>query len=154
MQVVYVEEDAASEMGLAYFRVLQRGKSPARHIIPIVAEMIPSFRPNLHHVMISPPAGLLELGQNCTQMDKLQTKLQRYAKPEDKRHRWCRIVMPQASLLASKGRTDLIKEINDLGGFAEVAAILGWKFDRRPWGAQNPFSPQFSDTCTLIRVLG
>ena len=142
-------------MGLAYFRVIEQGESQARHFIPIVSEMIPTFRPNLHHVMITPPAGLLELGQNCTEIDKLRAKLQRYAQPEDKTRRWCRIVMPKASLLAAKGRMDLIKEINDLGGFIEVAAILGWKFPRRPWGAKtNAFFLLCSDTCALIRVLG
>lgn len=138
--------------GNTYFRVVKRDALVTKHYIPIVEEMIPSVKPEMHHVMLTPPPGLLELGINEAKLKGLRKKLEPYALSENgnaSRH-WQQLSMPSRKLLKRKGQEDLIKEIDKVGGFIHVAGVLGLKSHRKPWGRTLSQPTGFMTDCRLL----
>lgn len=110
-----------------------------QHFIPIVKEMIPAYKPDLHHVLLTPPCGLLELGIQQAKLEKLKEQLEPFTHVKDNTTRLAlsQPTMPTKTELENEGRLDLIEMIREAGGFHFVAGIFGWKSYRKPWGPKS-----------------
>lgn len=114
----------------SYFKVVGDDNG---HLIPVVDEWVTSFRPDLKQLILSPPDGLLELGEVEGRIERLRERLLPFVSRDPSRLKE-QLAMPTLSMLVEAGRKDLVEEIEDLGGLFYVASILGWKAKRKPPG--------------------
>lgn len=105
------------------------------HLIPLAKSIVPSINWQTRSVIVDPPKGLLKLGKRRLLLHYLSTELLLYAPPapgvsiiEGVR------MMPTKKQLLEAGRKDVIRMINEAGGFIDVAAQLGFRAKRKPPG--------------------
>ncbi|KAL4458291.1 hypothetical protein ABPG75_013156 [Micractinium tetrahymenae] len=112
------------------------GAPREEHLIPYVAQIVPSIDTAAALVYIQPPAGLLELGRQHLLMARLERDLEPYTHPPPLSllSRMGLRTMPTSAQLAAAGRRDLIAAVKRAGGFLEVAQALGLRSQRKPAG--------------------
>eukprot|EP00250_Pteridium_aquilinum_P007632 c17306_g1_i1 orf=462-1790(-) len=122
-------------------------------LIPIVDEFMQQIDAKRRHLVVKPPAGLLELAARPEAINRLQPEIRlfckRYASFLQERfsgnrkikcngisdyHKIVYSYMPTRDQLFAVGRSDLVRRIKDAGGFLYVANALGLKTTRRPNG--------------------
>ena len=104
------------------------------HLIPLVKSIVPRIDPVEERVFIKAPEGLLDLGRRKAQMDILRCMLQPIAESLSKSKGLDYIIMPTQRELDKLGRRDVVKLIQEAGGFLEVAQTLRYVSTRRPPG--------------------
>ncbi|KAK9813221.1 hypothetical protein WJX72_010952 [[Myrmecia] bisecta] len=103
------------------------------HLIPFVQAMVPWIEPAHKAVLVTLPRGFLALGRQRALLERLRPELQKYVvrKPGGVTEV---VYMPTRRQLEAAGRADLVRDIQQAGGFLEVATLLGLRSRRRPIG--------------------
>ncbi|KAH7437044.1 hypothetical protein KP509_05G053700 [Ceratopteris richardii] len=122
-------------------------------LIPIVDEFIQQINFARKRLLVKPPSGLLELAERPEAILKLEPEIKlfckRYARFLQERfiggkkqcsggnidlQKMVHSYMPTREQMYSVGRSDLVRQVQDAGGFLYVANVLGLKATRRPNG--------------------
>ncbi len=99
------------------------------HYIPFVPSMFPRWIPNSQALFLDPPAGLLDLALREVQLNELRSDLSPF----------CKMLgadtygMPRRLSMINQGQKDLVKRVEALGDWREVAIELDLKPDAAPW---------------------
>ena len=99
------------------------------HYVPFVPSMFPRWIPNSQALFLDPPAGLLDLALREVQLNELRSDLSPF----------CKMLgadtygMPRRLSMINQGQKDLVKRVEALGDWREVAIELDLKPDAAPW---------------------
>ena len=99
------------------------------HYVPFVPSMFPRWIPTSQALFLDPPAGLLDLATREVQLNELRSDLLPF----------CKMLgadtygMPQRLSMMNQGQKDLVKRVEALGDWREVAIELDLKPDAAPW---------------------
>eukprot|EP00879_Flechtneria_rotunda_P027830 GHRR01029835.1.p1 GENE.GHRR01029835.1~~GHRR01029835.1.p1 ORF type:complete len:439 (+),score=159.16 GHRR01029835.1:774-2090(+) len=114
------------------------------HTLPLVPDIIPTVHIRQHVLIATPPPGLLDVGRREPVLAFLAQELLPYSPgtPHQGLQELVREAqplldircMPTKQQLLAAGRHDLVALISKVGGFAQVALLLGFKAPRRPVG--------------------
>lgn len=99
------------------------------HYVPFVPSMFPRWIPNAQALFLDPPAGLLELATREVRLNELRNDLL----PFSRMLGTDAYGMPQRLSLIKQGYRDLVKRVESLGDWREVALELDLKPDAAPW---------------------
>lgn len=108
------------------------------HLIPFVKSIVPGVDHERRVVVITPPAGLLQLGLKNSILHHLKKELDIFVSSKRSWSQRTAIAaapkMPTQKALEEAGRHDLVRMIVSVGGFLDVAQTLGFRAARRPAG--------------------
>lgn len=99
------------------------------HYVPFVPSMFPRWIPKAQALFLDPPAGLLDLAWREVRLNELRNDLLPF----------CRMLgadaygMPQRLSMIKQGQKQLVKRVEALGDWREVALELDLKPDAAPW---------------------
>ena len=99
------------------------------HYVPFVPSMFPRWIQNSQALFLDPPAGLLDLATREVQLNELRSDLLPF----------CKMLgadtygMPQRLSMMNQGQKDLVRRVEALGDWREVAIELDLKPDAAPW---------------------
>mmetsp|Transcript_6332 Transcript_6332/g.17938 ORF Transcript_6332/g.17938 Transcript_6332/m.17938 type:complete len:385 (+) Transcript_6332:945-2099(+) len=107
-------------------------------LLPLVAEVVPEYSERGRVLLALPPEGLLEVARMDAQAqaelgwleEELDPFMEKITLPDGSLH----TVMPTREALREAGEHSLVYHINKLGGFQEVATLLGVQPRKRPGG--------------------
>ena len=99
------------------------------HYVPFVPSMFPRWIPNAQALFLDPPDGLLDLALREVQLRELRNDLLPYCKTLGTDT----FGMPQRQTLLNENMKDLVKRVDALGDWREVALELDLRPDAAPW---------------------
>ena len=99
------------------------------HYVPFVESMFPRWDESARALFLDPPEGLLELALREVQLAELRNDLLTYCKTLGADT----FGMPQRQTLLNENRKDIVKRIDALGDWREVALELDLRADAAPW---------------------
>ena len=99
------------------------------HYVPFVPTMFPRWIPNAQTLFLDPPDGLLDLALREVQLRELRNDLLPYCKTLGTDT----FGMPQRQTLLNENMKDLVKRVEALGDWREVALELDLRPDAAPW---------------------
>lgn len=132
-----VEEEDEGEAGLYDFeRHIEE-----QHLIPLVPSIVPVIDAEKELLVLSPPPGLLDLGRRQAALARIDRLLRKsglvssvYMESPDGLQEELKPRMPTRRELEDMGRYDIVKLVQENGGFLDVAQCLGYRGRRKPPG--------------------
>lgn len=134
VRTAYDDDDEAFDSDEAFLLLVEGlhettlGERPL-HYVPFVPSMFPRWIPTSQALFLDPPAGLLDLATREVQLNELRSDLLPF----------CKMLgadtygMPQRLSMMNQGQKDLVKRVEALGDWREVAIELDLKPDAAPW---------------------